>query len=1151
MNTPFAAFKRGRSPEKFFGFRSTDKNSISELQNQLTFPQLCEVVDRNSLTIDRFHSRIFYGNPLPKSYQDLGKVEKRFWPFYSATLIHSINWTTLCIRRHKWHISLFIEYRKIFENAFLIGDYEEAEKYLTKIENEVCHSLWSLENRMLLHEFKDSPEHNKTFLSETNKTATGVFTASLAHYLSTRSERNLAVSRFDSDLNIALQKIKGNDAEGHRELYYLRLNRFTYDNYINLKDVLTFDSHNSVIDRYVLLVQLLKMSLSAENIDPATKFFVADRLKYLSNKFLDPSLVSVNALLSKKFTPKSETDVDLSLIDLFTSGLYNECLERLTTKLTQAPSIIEYYVLYVKCFLYSDTSFSLPSTTSCHQNSILETIYQLLARSVDPNEALINLQRSLKNLHSFTIADGIHKFINDETKSNSKWSHFDFMSLSQNNPEIVGFFGDPAVQLTYLKKVLQNYPHSITVKFKLTSFDIQYERLLEGLNIPEIIKKVELGKLLHAKGIYDQAVNLWLEVIDDANSIIPIHELAIEYLFMSYVKLSSFNKAISLYVDTYLKSNFLISRIDLSSIHTRIREKKFRNVVSSIDLPLFYTFTKSDENEVHIAYEKLLNTFNVNRPSQLKADVFSVNTMKWVLFLRYTCSTDTFKHSIHIDGSKDGYSERINVCQVLLFLDKENEQHYKNEIKELSDALIIQEGLQQLDESKIYVNESGLVNFELKEFEGLFNRYRTIANIYKTQKKDALLIFDRRRNNVRLASIDDVVDALTNDQYSSDPLRDAFADIFDVITRKFLFSKFGISAYLSTRIRHGVLLGELRPIFEKSNLIAQRDSHTGDYLPIAHWAKKYQQLTEENSKSMQGSLAKFSEQIDSIILGLLKDSLQIRTEDEHEEGWFDYYFDDTNLSLHAVAARESRDFSEFVRRTLEILWQRTDTNLYKIRNKIQNEVKAKFNQAIETLTSDLQTALHGSSPIFTNINTCLTETDITLNRIASWFNRSGSQTSDFKLDKLIHIVLENISHSYPKRELIITNLNVADINIKGEFYTHFADLFRIFLDNALKHSDQSIDRIDVDIVGKQHENILILSIRNAHSDSQKTVKENLPSNLQANPRKLSTEGKSGFPKAHKIIKSDLKNETNSCEWSHGEDKVFTVRLQISLDNLTA
>ena len=60
-------------------------------------------------------------------------------------------------------------------------------------------------------------------------------------------------------------------------------------------------------------------------------------------------------------------------------------------------------------------------------------------------------------------------------------------------------------------------------------------------------------------------------------------------------------------------------------------------------------------------------------------------------------------------------------------------------------------------------------------------------------------------------------------EFSKDPQFDIYKDIFYFLRDKFLFSNYGLQQYLSARIRHGVLLGEIRPEFENLNLITEKE----------------------------------------------------------------------------------------------------------------------------------------------------------------------------------------------------------------------------------------------------------------------------------------------------------------------------------------
>ena len=271
--------------------------------------------------------------------------------------------------------------------------------------------------------------------------------------------------------------------------------------------------------------------------------------------------------------------------------------------------------------------------------------------------------------------------------------------------------------------------------------------------------------------------------------------------------------------------------------------------------------------------------------------------------------------------------------------------------------------------------------------------------------------------------------------------------------------------------------------------------------------------------------------------------------EENNDSWFNYYFDDITLTLHAIKLGETKDYQDFIRNVIEILWHRTDENLENIRGKIQKEVKNSFIEALSSCSVNLRQKLPFTHipELYTNITTCSTEVQNTIDRIASWFNRSGSQTSDFNFEKVVNIVSEKINQGSRHLNLSLTILN--DLTLKGEYYSHIADLFRILLDNALSHSIQSINTIECKIDIEIANNWAIISIRNENPDPEKIGDIERENNQSINIYKISSEDKSGIHKASKIIKSDLKFEGNECVHSIDEDGRYLVQIKINTLNL--
>lgn len=120
----------------------------------------------------------------------------------------------------------------------------------------------------------------------------------------------------------------------------------------------------------------------------------------------------------------------------------------------------------------------------------------------------------------------------------------------------------------------------------------------------------------------------------------------------------------------------------------------------------------------------------------------------------------------------------------------------------------------------------------MRDVDGLFNRFKTI---FKLVIKDNLKIVILQGGTYKVVQFEDKEKKDPGVKFSDNALLEVFYSIFDLVRDKFLNSKYGIVAYLSTRIRHGVLEGELRPEIDKENLIFNRINNK--YVSNNFWQK--------------------------------------------------------------------------------------------------------------------------------------------------------------------------------------------------------------------------------------------------------------------------------------------------------------------------
>ncbi len=1148
---------------------STQKRKIAyfNLKQNLPFSELCNAVDYLANSLNNSKKELLLGKPLPENYSELGLLkELPLLGLYSdkgltpVELTSELNLVLIGIRKFKYEINLFLKYKEAYEAYLLIGDYDNAEIQLTKIESEICYSLWSLENRFVLKEASGKASENKEFLSQFNETnnSKGI-TKYLAHYLSLRAEHSLSINRYFNDLELSLSNLKSTDTkEAFQNYYRFKLTFLNHIDFNNYGEIIALDFSHSIIDRYLNITKVLTNLLAvssflneAKEKKVVIKRYLQNRINYLIRKIEDPVLYKLKLLSGEAIFPAfdlKKSQIEIKIIDNYTSGLYDIVEKELKVILLENPTQFDLYVLYINSLIYQKKSFVPVGKKKSLQNEILNDLFKINSVTTNPSQSAMNLLRIANNITSCSLSYGITDFVYFQTQGKNERKLLSRISYNIANPIIYDVFEEDSDKLNFLNMLSEKFPNSITVEFFLERLKGLDDLFKYEMKIPEGKFKVELARKYQEKNNFLDATKEWEFLITNYKDTAPILETAIVNLFQCYLKLDQPNKCIELFVDSFFFNNHIIDKIEVRELLNKIHSNKFRNVEKGINLPLFYTIVDGDVVETQLAFELFNNYLGVEKPTQLLKRIGEFDEIKFLYFIEHTCSPKILMHSTSFENSKQRLEERLSLAN---FIREKipNNKNIVSEIKSIQNILVIQQGLIDLDESKIYVNELGIIENELQDYKAIYERFEVISRITDKGKvfllKGGTLTTYSSQENTELEKI----------EYSNNPVFDIYMELFNSVKDKFLNSQFGIVAYLSTRIRHGVLVGELRPIFETHNLITLKEGNSSKYRRNVYWDFFYGNFNQVQKEQIQITLSDFASKIDGVIFDLIKKHLQVYKTESNEEGWFNYEFDLNELWYQSVAAIYSESFEDFVQGIFAVLWQRTDENLEFIREKIQNDILNQFNAYFDEFERDIihQLGEQNSEPIRKSIKDCSTEIQTVIQKISRWFKRTEIKAADFKLSDLINIVAEYaIKSSWQKRLQLTREINF-DSSIKGEYKTHFADLIRIFLENIIKHSGENAFDLNCKIISQvEQENILKITIQNNITDKNSLdALRSIWKGETPDTDKLINEGKSGYHKAFKILTSDLKCSKNGCLKTNisDDEKLFSVLLSIDIKDL--
>lgn len=1115
------------------------KDALHFFKNALDYKILCQLADGLANTVKPFNFT-FYGNPTPKTIEELGKGDSLYKP---KSVESEIKWMLLSVRKFSKELSLFLIQKAEFEKYFLLGNYSKAESVLDSVLNEIGYSLWYIESKFLLLEYQNKSEEQKEFLSEINQANKKGMIGTIAQFLSFRTERNLSAYKYDSDISYIFRINKNKFENDTREYYSFRLN--FYENY-NLSDysaIVLFENHNSIVDRYLLLRDILKVL----SLNETQREFVYTKSRYIFRKTNDKNLLPLLYLFNSKTKVKEYyQEKHLRVLDLYYSGFYEEAIVESAEYLLENPSNFDLIVIHTMSHINLKKGLSnLTEEPKSLINHISRKVFELLSSNTVQGDLIYNLYQVNKNILSFDIAPGLDYFLKKE-QNFQVTRNLKLISINCFDPYFASLYSKPDSAKEYLNIALESFPNSISIRHRINYIN---DKLTDESKISKELYSIDKAKILFNQKKYSDSISEWAVILNIFSDNAPIIQTALKYWFDCLLQLEQYNEAIRLFVENFISNPNSVSKINSNDLLEILRKVRYKGVKRTIDLPIFVSLNSHDDTEKSFILEQYCKIFGKTKPSELFELTLDSEPNKVELFYDTVCSSETLKHSIYLNTTVELLSERLHIINHLIEKFPTHKKNYQEEMNLISNELIIYEGTQKLEESKIYANDQAIINYELNDIEGLFNRYKTI---YKLSLKDKKILVITK-NSYALFKFDGKEKYNeTEVKYSDSALLEVFHELFDSILDKYLFSKFGIVAYLSTRIRHGVLLGEIRPVIDKQNLILSRIGNTDNYEESKFWNQPNHRLSVSQKAKLHDILSRFSLRVDTMIEEIIRQRIQIKISGKNPDGLFNLEFDKDELYQYANELAGETDVKVFSQKVIDLIWSRTDANLAVIREYFDDEVKNKFSDELNKLDMELKTEFSNAQlpQIFTNLIECTNIIENKISKISSWFRRSGSSIDDFDIKRVFDIVWSNTEKCYPRTFAECSIKLAVNPKIKSNYYIHFTDLFRIFLDNMFKNGEFRNGKKPFSFATSINEGGILFSFTNYRKSGELDIPlKIIDGKPEIDTIKLVEENKSGISKSIKIVKYDLGNENNFIHIVDDPEK-FIIEAVINVDNLT-
>lgn len=535
-------------------------------------------------------------------------------------------------------------------------------------------------------------------------------------------------------------------------------------------------------------------------------------------------------------------------------------------------------------------------------------------------------------------------------------------------------------------------------------------------------------------------------------------------------------------------------------------------------------------NSANVAYicKMACRSFLVSGGRQGIVDDFNAGSSKrkeqLIAFIRDVWVEENLALCHQFNSTTDVRTERMVILQLLLEWDRQQAVEYAEAIKQLTFDQTLQRGLQHIDQTRVFVNESAITRWAEKELEQEYDRWKRLSE----SSTGGRVVDDILRQYVLDATN---VEVLKEFAHGKPTAADAqLIDMLDRLFKRFLLDPVdGLDTYLSVRIRHGSLRGTILGPLEEQSLLYSATGFSEEAFE-ARWASVLRLSAAEREKLVD-MLQDFSLDIRKAVDDFVEQRVQVRSADKPYGA-----FQQTLLPIYAriiaaSLAERPPSFHAFLYNSYFAFWKFVDVGLQNLRAYVHDVLATALYGRIDDLMHGLRALGPKYLPLLTTLTTASTMTKSQCDTVAEWFQLPSMIGNEkYQLPAAIEIAsvaTRNVHRSFPA-EIRILCLPATQLPLTVSGLSVLMDCLFVVFENSWKHSGLAGELPPIDLLAEFDENarLLTLNCRSTLSDERKN--ELLAGELTQLRDKylgelplelIRLEGGSGFPKLARLART--------------------------------
>lgn len=1061
------------------------------------------------LSTSSAYMSVFAASPFPKDYEDI----KPRRPIAPAGPRNDLVWNAGVLGLFSEQLIFFVGKRDAFYAEISGGDYAGASETLDAIQAELGVSSWLMFSRLLLIQLSKGTSAQKAFLDDvTGRPRVNVFFAYLAFYYSFGLEDHVSVPELLRELESLSEKGADGDIIAYFRYHVSPAGLSSVDNpYV----CVLLEENSPIVDRFETLVEMSQL-IWIRSDDPAELATLRRALEQVC-AVPDMRLQNLIALLDQSAVHVADEDFVVAC-EAYTVGNLDEARSLVDYALSRTSASAWWYELGARLGVQRpdpDEGPALSTRAVAEMRSFLMLTYDSQTPETDLQKLALlgRKQPAAACIAAFLDRKSDLTVENRFTENQVLWA----ISSPLDNPKHLRLLRRLApeavpgtVARTTTSAPVSTRLHVLALDTPLNSADVVRE-----LPLPGFRRDAYLGHLRFNEEQFSAAATAYRDAMLSG---VPARFDAIRNLYQALSLAGNTDEAYALFGEQYFenrRSLIAFPIADLARSAASFSRIDARSVDRAIVLNIALEAAQgSSPGEVSDAYEDVLDFHDCQSPSDLIQRDHGISHKAFCYFLASVCTIETMEDGTVFDSYDDIEAERIAILQWLIAADPDQRKRYTAEIAAIVKDQEVAALEAHLDRSRLYVDEAGVRRRIDTELRDAFNRYKHLLGEPALDLR-VEGIEDRLRKLLEAAGFDG--DAL---HLPSTEREGLFRTIYTVSLNGFaLDPAHGFQTYLSTRVLHGSLEGELRNSLASRSLLLSDDEDFARQECRSYWGEKVGH-DEGAIQDLYRILKRFSDRTTEKIVELKTKAVRVRTQ-ETPDGLFAFDVEATTMNRFRAGITVDTSYEELQRQLFDHFWTMAEDDMPKVKARIdtaRDQIVTFIDNAVRSIKANRKLATTELSDLFTHAQT---EFLLNSDRAKSWFSRSGVlSAAPFDLTNAIRLATKIINKCYPAHP-IEPVVCVEDGMIDGAFLNDTVDLLANCFSNVVQHSriEGRAPVIEVTAAGKGDRFELIVTgeldaaVSRTHVES--AIREKL--NNDKDGAGAMVEGGSGLRKIRRIV----------------------------------